>query len=212
MLPSLRRGSGRSNRVGQKTLMHRGNMQLWDQRHIFGDVVSVNEVLWSYLLYDFALKETRRCLNLNAPDPDRYDERVAALLRCGKPWPENAQALTWTYEAIPRSLLATIRTPWRGLRPNQPPSVSQVVDRMEKESRVALAQELGISQQSFAKIEQLARDSACGYGPSYCSLILLQKDQQVFIIEGAHRLCAVWQQFGAHTTKWPKTLAAFVGQ
>lgn len=182
-----------------------------DHDHAFGDSVSVHEVLWRYLQYDFALDDERHSLNVPHPDPARYDELVAALIR-KKPWPKDAQELHWRYEQVPRSMLASVITQWGG--PPRPlvPEVVQRMERMAIDEWGRLAEQLRISEGSLHTIARLAADAACGSGPGYQSVILVRKDGVIKLYEGSHRLCAVWMRFRERPKEWPATLGAFVGE
>jgi hypothetical protein len=169
--------------------------------------VSVDHVIGIYVRYDFALKGVDPTLKAQAADnPATYDKRVEVLREKHKPWPSDARSLLWSKLPLSREMVQAARTPWKGV------SVAEVVRRMEAEKREALATELAISAGSFDKIRRHAEDSNCGAGPGYDNVILYENKGVLCILDGTHRLCAVWLRFLDQPENWPAGLSGFIGR
>lgn len=170
-----------------------------------GQVVSFSDVLTQYR-YDFAFGREPELLSQFDAANGNEALQLEILDKLRKPKP--ASGLAWRYEPLTKAIVSVACLPWKG---KPPLTVPQMVARMNNESAEELADALGISAGSIAKIRQLAAADDCGLSNGYRHTIIV-KDKptqgQFRIYEGSHRLCALWFRFA---DDWPEGLGVYVG-
>jgi hypothetical protein len=197
-----------------------------------GDLASYDEVLWWFLRYDFVFKDKVPEAELErGADPALREIRME-ILSGKKPFPP--PSIPWRYIHITQDIAAACRLTWSPC-PLLPEAVRGLVNRTSNIDESGRTEpgvsplESFLDEGKISYIQELAGGPDCGSAESYQNLILCKMGafeayiqtriksylpsfdpNEYVIIEGAHRLCALWVLYN-RLGNWPPEVAGFIG-